>query len=225
MTVHDRGAAPAVLVVITDDPGSVRRWLSQRATATTVLLRRDPDGRSDPGLGHGLRRWRNWADSGWDVIRLPLDGPGDALVAAIGWLEQVLGADAARTVVVLDTVPPPAPELLTVITGSPMTPGVDLTTEAWANGDRTWLPGPGGVAALTHGIVGADAERLLAHAIRVLALLPDPSPGAAWISAVEAHPLPDSTHDWDSVLRARYVDLAVDALAPRPHDVTPRRQT
>jgi hypothetical protein len=201
------------LVALADEPESVARWLSPRA-ARRVLLLAAPEalpGTGEP-LGHGLARWATAGSCGWHLVRLPLDGPRGALPAAIAGLGRDLGAASATTAIVVDAAPPPPPDVLAVVAAGALTPGVDLSGPSWATPERAWLPGRGGIAVLRHGVDDDQGSQELAAAVRRLRLLPEGSPSLDWVRLVEAQPARGSRPRWDEVLRAGYLEAAVDVL-------------
>ena len=127
-------------------------------------------------------------------------------------LRTALGEAVEMTAVVLEAAPPPSPEVLRIVARSGLTPGVDLSGGRWATLDRAWLPGRRGIAVLRHGLDDDRGSQELAAAIRSLGLLPEGSPSLEWIRSVEQHPSRGSRPRWDEVLRAGYLEAAVDVL-------------
>jgi hypothetical protein len=201
------------LLALADDPESVARWLSPRAAALVLLLRRDDARRlGTEALGPGLWRWASPGAVGWDLVGLPLDGPRGALPAALAGLCAALGGAATSTAIVLDAAPPPPLEVLAVVAAAAMTPGVDLSGPSWATAERAWLPGRRGIAVLRHGVDDERGSQELAAAVRNLGLLPEGSPSLDWVRLVEEQPSRGSRPRWDEVLRAGYLEAAVDLL-------------
>ena len=179
--------------MLTDDAEEITQRLSVSARSQLIFAR--PCGDSE-------------ASEGWHLVRLPIDGPIDALRVAVSGLRHWLGQDGPRTAIVAEaTDGPPAPRVLAAIAQGGLTPAVDLDRCAWITGEGVWLPGAAGTAFLRVDWHDADSVRQAwTLAASVLPLGQQVSP-KLWSHARPAGDPPGLEH-WRQALQAAYLELA-----------------
>ena len=203
---------PRSLVVVAPDPPAVVRRLGSAAQRSTLVVPTEP-GTELAGLPAGLAGTTDIGGSGWDCVRVPLDGPVGALVPALSGLRQHLGDAAARTCALLECSPPPPPGLLARAAATGLTPAVSVADGGWVSDTSVWLSGPGGVTELPYDVRDHAQSRALAANAVALCVLPDGSPITDWVRAIAVGTLTGSPPEWATVLTALYLELVVAVLA------------
>jgi hypothetical protein len=156
-------------------------------------------------------------DEELSIVRLPCDGPEQALRVVLQGIRELQRAANPPIVVVPESMSggPPNPRDLLAVANEGLVPGVDLDC-CWTTGDGLWVSGFEDV--VMHRLDWSDLGAAKRLAVLISATSPLRSSGMAtrWITAIVQNDVRPTRDVWDITAAGLFLDRVLDALEVPP---------